>query len=738
MHRLTVSRGAGTRRGAVGNLPSNHGPRRALAAAVLACAAAAAAAQPAPVVHAQVPVHAQAPAQAPAQAQEAPQGPTLTDLAVARRRDAETVLTLSAEGKALYERDTVKLDGYGYCGQAVALAERGEFRQSIRAASKALHLARTGSDDDLLALAQRDLAIAYGYAGLLEEAERYAAAALALKPNDVAQVHAPAHKILGDVAARRGNREAAVASYAQALALASERYKPLVLASLANAHTAAGQPKDALAQLDAVPADARKSLGGFYARSRANALLADGQPDAALALFTQVTQDKRSADAEYQRLWAYEGMARVHLAQDRKPEALAAYLQAAELADGLRSRFRSDEFRTGLFGDVQQVFDTALRLSVQAQDFQAAWSLSESSRSRQLLDSLRDRATDTLGQRVTLADLQARLQDTDGVLQYHMLEDQLVVWTIRRDGFSGKVVPLTQQALADEVEAFRQSVTTRGRDTLRRAQALHDHLGLPDTTGVGRLFVVPHGPLHYLPFQALHDGQRYLVAKVSLSVWPSAAVGAQLLGRTEQPARALLAFGNPATTRDVPLPGAEREVRQLADLFTTQQVYVQQEATKAAFKARANQASVLHVAAHAEVDVVDPLFSRILFASGPTDTGLLEAREIFNINLAGVYLVTLSACESGLGKVARGDEILGFTRSFLSAGASSIIASLWPVADESTELLMTRLYRDLVQGSDLMTAMQAAQVEVQKNRRFAHPFFWAPFNVIGNGRMQLK
>jgi CHAT domain-containing protein len=102
-----------------------------------------------------------------------------------------------------------------------------------------------------------------------------------------------------------------------------------------------------------------------------------------------------------------------------------------------------------------------------------------------------------------------------------------------------------------------------------------------------------------------------------------------------------------------------------------------------------------------------------------------------------VSLVTLSACESGLGRVARGDEILGFTRSFLSAGANGVIASLWPVADESTEVLMTRLYRDLTGGIDLMTAMQAAQVEVQKNRRFAHPFFWAPFNVIGNGRLEL-
>ncbi|MCC7545146.1 MAG: CHAT domain-containing protein, partial [Aquabacterium sp.] len=167
------------------------------------------------------------------------------------------------------------------------------------------------------------------------------------------------------------------------------------------------------------------------------------------------------------------------------------------------------------------------------------------------------------------------------------------------------------------------------------------------------------------------------------------------------------------------------------------QIYVQKDATKVTFKQQANQSAVLHVAAHAEVDEVDPLFSRILLANDGQDRGLLEAREVYQLNMSGVSLVTLSACESGLGKVVKGDEIIGFTRSFLSAGAGSMVASLWPVADESTEALMTRMYQTMGEGTDLMDAMRQAQLDVQKKRRFAHPFFWAPFNVIGNGRMQL-
>ncbi len=660
--------------------------------------------------------------------------------ALARQRDAQNVLVLSSEGKALFERDAVKVDGYTYCGRAVALAEQGEFRQSIRAASKALHLGSAANNDDLKAVAQRDLAIAYSYAGLLGDAERYANAALALPVNDAKQVYAPAHKIIGDVAARRGQFAAAEAAYQRSLELASDRFRPLVRVSLGNAYTAAGRAAEGLAQLDGLPADQASKLGAYFVRSRANALLGIGAHDAALDLFRRVSADPGGGDSQYQRLWANEGIARVQLSKGNRAEALAAYLETVRLADSLRGKFQSDEFKTGLFGDVQKVFDSALVLSIESQNFEAAWGLSEASRSRQLLDSIRQRASDNLAQqRVTLAQLQQTLGPGEAVLQFHVLDDRSVAWLINRSGMSAAIVPLGQVALAGQVEAFRASIIERKRNSQVLAQALYRALlAERDLTNVTRLFVVPHGPLHYLPFQALHDGRGYLIERTALAVWPSAAVGGYLLSREGQPSASLLGFGNPSSDRNVALPGAEREVQKVAQLFRQSDVYVQQDATKQRFKLDANKAAVVHVAAHAEVDEVDPLFSRILFASSSTEPGLLEAREIYGLELGGVRLITLSACESGLGKVARGDEILGFTRSFLSAGASGIVASLWPVADDATETLMNRLYGELSSGRDLMVGMQAAQLEVQRNRRFAHPFFWAPFNVIGNGRLLIS
>ncbi|MDH5538416.1 MAG: CHAT domain-containing protein [Rhizobacter sp.] len=659
--------------------------------------------------------------------------------ALARQRDAQNVLVLTDEGKALFERDAIKLDGYTYCGRAVALAEQGEFRQSIRAASKALHLGDAADNDDLKAVAQRDLAIAYSYAGLLDDAERYANAALVLPVKDTQQVYAPAHKIIGDVFARRGRHAEAEAAYRRSLELASERFRPLVLVSLANAYTASGRAAEALMQLDRLPAGETAKLGAYLVRSRANALLGVGEHDAALALFRQIAAAGSAADAQYQQLWATEGTGRVLLAKGQRVEALAAYLETVRLADNLRGKFQSDEFKTGLFSDVQKVFDTALALSIEARDFEAAWVLSEASRSRQLLDSIRQRASDRLAdQRVTLAQLQQRLGADEAVLQFHVLADRSVAWLIRRGSLSSALLPVGRAALAADVEQFRSSVIERRRNTVNLAQGLYKSvLGELDLSGLQRVFVVPHGPLHYLPFQALHDGKSYLIERSALAVWPSAAVGAALLVRANLPAENLLGFGNPSSDRNVALPGAEREVQKVARLFDRSEVYVQDEATKRRFTLEAAKAGVVHVAAHAELDEVDPMFSRILFASSAAEPGLLEAREIFGLQLDKVRLITLSACESGLGTVAKGDEIMGFTRSFLSAGASSIVASLWPVADDATEMLMSRLYAELAAGRDLMLGMQAAQTEVLRTRRFVHPFFWAPFNVIGNGRLQV-
>jgi CHAT domain-containing protein len=162
------------------------------------------------------------------------------------------------------------------------------------------------------------------------------------------------------------------------------------------------------------------------------------------------------------------------------------------------------------------------------------------------------------------------------------------------------------------------------------------------------------------------------------------------------------------------------------------------DATKARFEQEVPGARIVHVAAHAQADELDPLRSKIYLADVEGQGDPLDASEVQALDLSRVALVTLSACESARGRVLTGDEILGFSRAFLAAGSDALIASLWPVNDRATELLMQAFYQRLREGDDLQTAFQSAQLSLLRKPILSSPLYWAPFNVMGNWRLALE
>jgi len=137
---------------------------------------------------------------------------------------------------------------------------------------------------------------------------------------------------------------------------------------------------------------------------------------------------------------------------------------------------------------------------------------------------------------------------------------------------------------------------------------------------------------------------------------------------------------------------------------------------------------VLHIACHGQFRADSPYFSSLHLADGP-----LTLRDAAALPLQAA-LVTLSACETGLNRIAPGDELLGLVRGFLLAGAPSVMASLWTVDDASTAALMGGFYRRLAASPDAPAVAQAlreAQVEVLATQ--AHPYFWAAFSLHGRG-----
>lgn len=664
--------------------------------------------------------------------------------AIGRLDDADTALSMAAEGAALYEREAVKLDGYAYCSQAVELAEKGEFRESARAASKALHVALQTGNTDLLGKAYRDLAIAFSYAGQLERAEQFATLALKYPGLDPTQVNGPARKVLGDVRTRQRRYDEAIAAYDQARGESSARFRPLVDASLANALILSGDLVRARSVVEALPEPQDVAQKAQLQRTRGRLLLAENKPAEALALYQQLAGTAVPDDQGFYRAWALDGVSRSEQALGHDTDAANALDQAIGEFDKARAKFRSDEFKMGLFSDLQSVFERAIDLHSRLGQAGQAFDISERSRSRALLDAVAGRVEINQGDVSALdaASLQAMLRPDEVVVAYHTLPDRLLAWVLSSDGVREVKFPVTlpRADLARLVDAYRDALIRVSPNAAAVSDKIGQLLLAPLGVPAGkRLVIIPHGPLHYLPFQALRLDGQYLIERNPISIAPSISVAIRLAQHTPKVAPQLLAFGNPAINPEVadPLPGAEREVRELAQEFPGATLFFREQANKENFMTNAPQARLVHIAAHAMADTLDPLHSKVLLADENGQPNYLEAKDVLGMHLGNVAMVALSACESGLGRVEDGDEVLGFTRSFLSAGTSTLLASLWPVSDAATEKLMTTLYADLAKGVEVQDAMRDAQRAVLANPETAHPYYWAPFNLIGNWRLQV-
>jgi CHAT domain-containing protein len=216
----------------------------------------------------------------------------------------------------------------------------------------------------------------------------------------------------------------------------------------------------------------------------------------------------------------------------------------------------------------------------------------------------------------------------------------------------------------------------------------------------------------------------------------------------------LLAYGDPplpAVSRTAlasarggewaPLPFARREVEAIAGLFpaASRRVRIGAEATESAIKQEdLARYRILHLATHGRTDERRPARSGLLFAPGDREEdGLLQGVEILNFEL-DADLVVLSACGSGLGRLIRGEGLVGLTRAFFYAGARRLVVSLWNVDDESTAALMRSFYRRLQAGAPSDRALREAKRELLRSDRpaFRFPYYWASFVLIGETAAQ--
>ncbi|MBL8203584.1 MAG: CHAT domain-containing protein [Blastocatellia bacterium] len=237
---------------------------------------------------------------------------------------------------------------------------------------------------------------------------------------------------------------------------------------------------------------------------------------------------------------------------------------------------------------------------------------------------------------------------------------------------------------------------------------------------VGRkLIIVPYDLLHNVPFQALYDGREYLLDQHELTMTPSARLLTLNPHRAAAPLQKALIFGVP----DKLAPHIHSEVEALRALFPQAQCFMGEAANKETLVAHIADCDVLHIASHAVFRQDNPMFSAFRLAGT-----WLNFFDICALQM-NASLVTLSGCSTGANRIYAGDELLGLVRGFLSAGASSLVVSLWAVNDPATALLMKEFYAGLQQGETPAAALRRA---AQRTRQqFAHPYYWAPFVLIG-------
>ncbi len=461
------------------------------------------------------------------------------------------------------------------------------------------------------------------------------------------------------------------------------------------------------------------------------------------------------------KLTPYIGLIRLHL--DAAPPNSAA---AFDFAERLRSRTLLEAVRGDLVDQpMGQPGGDAVTKTLETLRWELNWlygqlqsALSEGpqsprlerlrsevqQREQALLDGLRRvhhardaQAAAGVGQlhTISLPALHAALGNHTALVAFSALDDELVAFVVTDDGLRVRrrlvSIPQLETLVAQlffQIEAMRygaQRMRAHVPQLLRRTRhylrELHRTLLQPILTDIGdrRLVVAPDRALHYVPFHALWDGERYLVEAHEVCIVPSAAMLMACLAQPLRDPHCAVLVGAP----DARAPKVREEVIALAPLFHAPQVFIGEQATLAALRNHAGRADVLHLACHGYFRPDNPLFSSLALADG-----WLTVRDAYELDLRGA-LVTLSACETGVSKLAPGNELIGLARGFFTAGAPSVVVSLWVVDDEMAVELTKQFYECLLVNKRPAAALRQAQLHLLREQ--PHPFFWAPFTLFG-------
>ncbi|WP_074407028.1 CHAT domain-containing protein [Aquimarina megaterium] len=362
---------------------------------------------------------------------------------------------------------------------------------------------------------------------------------------------------------------------------------------------------------------------------------------------------------------------------------------------------------------------------------------------------------------VSVSDIQQQLDDTTTLLEFFTGDSITYAFSISKHDIS--VQELSTPKLTEQIETFRKSIIAKNTGAYKQqAYALYNTLIAPvkDKLVGDQLIVIPDGPLWHLNFELLltqkDDSNNpallsYLLKKYAITY----ANSANLLFTTfksdqkTKPLQECLAFSfsdstkiadtymmSLATLRSAgdDLPGTRKEIKAISDIIDGQ-YYFGSQAIEANFKSNAGQYNILHLALHGEVDNERPENSKLYFTKSKDtiEDNLLYSHELFALDIPA-ELTVLSACNTGSGKIAKGEGIMSLGTAFQYAGTKSLLLTSWEVSDQTTPELMKYFYTNLKAGMHKGKALQQAKLQYLStaNINRTDPFYWGGFYLVGD------
>jgi len=471
-------------------------------------------------------------------------------------------------------------------------------------------------------------------------------------------------------------------------------------------------------------------------------------------------------------------------------QAISFYIQSVDVIERQRSTINTEASKIGFVGDKQAIYCNLIDALFTDKQYASAFEYIERSKSRALVDllamkkdfavqagdekqvrellALRDqKAQEALTQSelikadttrsviiktdhrlqqqapelaslvsvtsLSVSEIQKLIPADETLVEYYYTDKYLFIFILTSRGLSA--VRLDGGHVTEDIKNFRASIEENASSDAHQQRARHlFNLLIKPIEGLlpsRKLVIVPHRALHYLPFYALHDGKDYLIEHYSIRMLPSASMFKYLRVEKSKKPGGILAFGNPYLgDQKYNLVNAENEAISVSKTLPHSKYFLRTDATETALKKYGEGFRYIHFATHGEFNADNPLNSSILLASDSESDGRLTVDKLYSMKL-NAELVTLSACETGLGKITNGDDVVGLTRGFLYAGSSSIIASLWKVDDLATAKLMQSFYEAL-KKTDKGEALRMAQL--QNKKIYPHPYYWASFQLTGNAK----